>query len=615
MIWFAAGRRRHDICMRRLPMLCFGLISACLQLTARDLVRIPGKAYDPVDERTGVKVHVRIDSFDISPTETTQAEFESIMGFNPSQYRGADLPVQNVSWWDAIRYCNLRSLREGLHPSYDLSSGRCDHRSNGYRLPTESEWVLAAALDSNASAEELKQAATLGTPDTKSIEELMQSVRAGPTPVASHGPNRLGLYDMLGNVWEWCQDFYDAVTWYPQAENPDGPDWGIARVIRGGSFATSTSTWSKGYRSSREPDQPSRFTGFRVCRTAAATPDAVVAEGNRDWLEPYNHPPAGFENSTGGLSSLLSVNGETIKSSEQWQKRKSELKAKWNGLLGSCGAGVSSPALRVIRTFSDDGYRGTLGALQVEPDAWEDIYVMEPSRPAEHPLPVVIVPFYDVDTPAGKDMGGRRYMPPSVRSFALLAVQRGYIAVAIRWFGESYGDLYSEAVANLELRHPGCIGMGKWVSDSHELINYLTARPDVDGKRIGIIGHSLGGKMALYAAAFDDRIAATIASEPGIGFSHSNYDDYWYFGKRLATVPPGTDQHELLALIAPRPFLLIGGDTYDGNDSWHYINAARQVYSLFGDPQRIGFLDHHKGHTPTPEAAWQAMEWFRHFLQ
>ena len=234
MIWFAAGRRRHDICMRQLPMLCFGLVSACLQLTARDLVRIPGKAYDPVDERTGVKVHVRIDSFDISPTETTQAEFESIMGFNPSQYRGADLPVQNVSWWDAIRYCNLRSLREGLHPSYDLSSGRCDHHSNGYRLPTESEWVLAAALDSNASAEGLKQAATLGTPDTKSIEELMQSVRAGPTPVASHGPNRLGLYDMLGNVWEWCQDFYDAVTWYPQADNPDGPDWGIARVIRGG---------------------------------------------------------------------------------------------------------------------------------------------------------------------------------------------------------------------------------------------------------------------------------------------------------------------------------------------------------------------------------------------
>jgi hypothetical protein len=121
--------------------------------------------------------------------------------------------------------------------------------------------------------------------------------------------------------------------------------------------------------------------------------------------------------------------------------------------------------------------------------------------------------------------------------------------------------------------------------------------------------------MALYAAAFDSRIAVTVSSEPGIGFSHSNYDDYWYFGKRLAGAPPGTDQHELLGLIAPRPFLLIGGDKFDGADSWHYINAARQVYRLYGEPNAIGFLDHHQGHSPTPEAAFQAMEWLRHYLE
>ena len=186
--------------------------------------------------------------------------------------------------------------------------------------------------------------------------------------------------------------------------------------------------------------------------------------------------------------------------------------------------------------------------------------------------------------------------------------------MAIRWFGESYGESYSEAVANLTIRHPGCTGIGKWVSDANALVNYLISRPDVDRNRLAIIGHSLGGKMALYASAFDERIAVTVASEPGIGFSHSNYGDYWYFGKRLATAPPGADQHELLGLIAPRPFLLIGGDKFDGNDSWHYINAARQVYTLFGKPQNIGFLDHHQGHTPTPDAVWSAMEWLRSFL-
>jgi dienelactone hydrolase len=558
----------------------------------------------------GIKVHVHVDSFLVSPTETTQEEFISVMGSNPSQYRGANLPVQNVSWWDAIRYCNARSIREGLHPAYDLSTGHYDRHSNGYRLPTEAEWTLAAGED--ASVEKLRQIATLGSRDTKNIAALMQLVRAGPTPVASHQPNHWGLYDMLGNVWEWCQDFFDPVIWYPQADNPDGPNWGIARVIRGGSFASSTSS-TKGYRSSLDPDQHSRFTGFRVCRTSFPLSKEIAHDP--DWFKAYNMPPAGFETSTGKLLPLLRGDAGTIDTPQQWQLRSIALKNKWKELLGSCGTELPSPAIRVIRTFHDDGYNGTLAALQVELESWEDILVMRPNRPADHPLPVVIVPFYDVDSPAGKDMGGRRYMPPGVRSFALLAVQEGYIAVAIRWFGESYGPSYSEAVANLELKHPGCTGIGKWVSDSHELIDYLTSLPDVDSRHIGIIGHSLGGKMALYAAAFDDRIAVTVASEPGIGFSHSNYDDYWYFGKRLATVAPGTDQHELLAFIAPRPFLLIGGDMFDGNDSWHYINAARQVYSLLNHPQNIGFLDHHQGHSPTPEAAWRSMEWLRHFLQ
>src|SRR5690349_20212531 len=114
-------------------------------LGARDLVLIPAQSTDVVDERTGVKTPLRVGSFRISPTECTQAEYRSVTGVNPSLHQGPDLPVENVSWWDAIRYCNARSLREKLEPCYDLRTGKCDLNRNGYRLPTEAEWVAAAA--------------------------------------------------------------------------------------------------------------------------------------------------------------------------------------------------------------------------------------------------------------------------------------------------------------------------------------------------------------------------------------------------------------------------------------------------------------------------------------
>jgi pimeloyl-ACP methyl ester carboxylesterase len=594
------------------------LLAAVLFLPAafaRDLVRIPARSSTVVDERTGIRTNIRIGEFLLSPTEITEDDYVAVMGTNPSAYKGGNLPVQNVSWWDAVHYCNARSIREGLEPCYDLSSGRCDRNRNGYRLPTEAEWLSAAGENDKANSENLTVSATIGSRDTKDLNALMEIVRRGPTSVAVHHPNRLGIYDMIGNVWEWCQDWFDSVVSYPSTDNPEGPAWGISRTLRGGSFASSTSTWAKGYRTSMEPDRRSRFTGFRVCRTASTFAPLPVSEPQASWFKPYNERPPELEHTEATLSPLLQSGNTRITSSTQWQARAAELRAKWHGLLGTCPAELQSPAFRPIRVFHEPEYTGTLGALQVEADSTEDVFVMVPNRPADKPRPVVIVPFYDVDASAGKDMGGRRYSPPGVRSLALLAVQQGWIAIAVRWFGESYGESYSEAVANLELRHPGCTGLGKWVSDAHEVINYLDNRPDVDSTRIAVIGHSLGGKMALYAAAFDERIGVAIASEPGIGFNQSNYDDYWYFGKQILKAPPGTNQHELLALIAPRPFLLIGGDQFDGKNSWRYIDAARQVYALYGADQRIGYLNHHQGHSPTPDAAWRAIEWIRHFIQ
>ena len=252
--------------------------------------------------------------------------------------------------------------------------------------------------------------------------------------------------------------------------------------------------------------------------------------------------------------------------------------------------------------------------LQVEPHWWEKILVMMPAEAMTRPRPVVIVPFYDVDTSAAKNLSGNLFLGETVDPYAYCAVQKGYIAVAIRWWGESYGESWNEAVANLKLRHPHVTGLGKWVWDAHRLVDYLYTLPEVDRTRIGIIGHSLGGKMALYAPAFDNRITAVVSNELGIGLSFSNYDDYWYLGNFIRNMDHGTDQHELIALIAPRPFLLVGGDKYDTKKSWYYINAARSVYQLYDKPKNIGYFNHHTGHRPTPEAVWLSNEWLAHFL-
>ena len=146
------------------------------------------------------------------------------------------------------------------------------------------------------------------------------------------------------------------------------------------------------------------------------------------------------------------------------------------------------------------------------------------------------------------------------------------------------------------------------------MVDYIYTLPEADHENIGIIGHSLGGKMALYAAVFDQRISAVVSSEPGIGLEFSNYDDFWYFGDFIRSIDPSTDHHELLGLLAPRPFLLIGGDEYDTDKSWYYINAAREVYDIYGKPDNIGYFNHRTGHSPSPESVRLSVEWLKHFL-
>jgi pimeloyl-ACP methyl ester carboxylesterase len=150
--------------------------------------------------------------------------------------------------------------------------------------------------------------------------------------------------------------------------------------------------------------------------------------------------------------------------------------------------------------------------------------------------------------------------------------------------------------------------------DAPRGVDLLESLEEVDRKRLGAVGHSLGGKEALYLAAFDERIKATVSSEGGVGLRFSNWHDPWYVGDAIKRPDFAREHHELVAMIAPRPFLLLGGDSADGDRSWPFIAAALPVYCLYGEPRRVGLFNHKKGHSVPPEAEKRLYEWLSTYV-
>ncbi|MDA1312199.1 MAG: SUMF1/EgtB/PvdO family nonheme iron enzyme [Acidobacteria bacterium] len=577
----------------------------------------PGQA--PGASARSIEQEITLAGFMIGATEVAQQSFEEVMGYNPSAAKGPQLPVTNMSWVEAIEYCNRRSKREKFEPCYNLETYQCDVRKNGYRLPTEAEWTFAAR--SSVIPRDRPELANLGSDNTKSIERLRSDLRERTVrAVGSYPPDDHGLYEMLGNVWEWTHDYFNTHSaLLTKTEFPLGPGRGLERVLMGGSFRSGF--WGRGskavaardFRTGRPQDAKSKYTGFRLCRTIpAANFRSLTRAGREEWLAQFNQVPAEYRGKLGELSPVVPPDVDTV---EEWKTVRQAIRAKWRRVLGSPSIdSPPEPLARLVRTDEEDFYTGKLMYLRTEKDSWEKIYLMRPKAPVRTPTPVVIVPYYDVDTPIGRNLGGRLYTASHVRQFGLHMARRGYVVLAVRWFGESYGEDYAEAVASLYERHPNWSGLGKWVWDSQRVLDYIATLPDVDTGNIGMIGHSLGGKMTLYATAMDQRITAAVSSEPGIGLSFSNYEDYWYLSDAIQKREEPYDHHELLGLIAPRPYLLIGGDSADSDRSWYYINAARSVYQLFQRPQDIGYYNHRQGHSPSPEALELALEWLEHAL-
>jgi formylglycine-generating enzyme required for sulfatase activity len=267
--------------------LCFVSLFAAASASAQslfpdDFVLIEGGTFvmgspasEPERGRDETQHRVAVGDFHLARSELTQREYAALMGNNPSENKGDGLPVENVTWFDAVRYMNARSAREGLEPAYavDGETVTWNRNANGYRLPTEAEWEYAARAGTttpfntgNTITDAQANFYNHYGYNNNSSGNTIGGYRGNTIPVNAFRPNPWGLFDMHGNVGEWCWDRYGDYD-LGDASDPAGPATGAYRVHRGGGWNDFPKHVRSAYRGAAPPGNRVFNIGFRLARS------------------------------------------------------------------------------------------------------------------------------------------------------------------------------------------------------------------------------------------------------------------------------------------------------------------------------------------------------------
>jgi hypothetical protein len=349
-----------------------------------------------------------------------------------------------------------------------------------------------------------------------------------------------------------------------------------------------------------QPDQPSRAAdAWPQIAFAFEPPDALAAD-----LGDYRSP-------------LLFDDGRRVRTYEDWQLRRQEILRFWHDSLGAWPPVIDRPAVEIVESAPREGFI----QHRVRVEAAENLriggYLLVP--PGDRLRPAVLVVYYEPETGVGLSKS-------ELRDFGYQLARRGFVALSIGW-RRAYTDQQSPArqpLSSLAYVAANCY---------HALANL----PEVDPDRVGVVGHSFGGKWALFASCLYDKFACGVWSDPGIVFDEKrgnvNYWEPWYLGwephrERKAGVPTetnprtgpykqlfeaGRDLHELHALMAPRPFLVSGGSE-DPPERWKALNHSIAVNRLLGYENRVA-MTNRPGHSPSEESNEQIYLFFEHFLK
>lgn len=383
-------------------------------------------------------------------------------------------------------------------------------------------------------------------------------------------------------------------------------------------------------------DLPARAAGQTVHAVVAVTDAgeppltrygrAVITIRDEDQarrtLAPFFAPPPEYANRFGALRPPLQfADGARVATPAQWPDRRREILRQWHELMGPWPPVLEHPRVEILATEAHDNFTQQRVRLEIAPGQTGEGWLLRPR--GEGPFPAVLVVYYEPETSVGLNPA------QPLRDFGLGLARRGFVTLSIGAPGGSAWrpDLGSARCQPLSFH--AYVAANGW--------HALASLPGVDDRRIGLTGHSYGGKWALFGAALWERFAAVAVSDPGIVFDETrpnvNYWEPWYLGRDEAhprttaglpaagnprtgayrnLVAGGHDLQELHALIAPRPFLVSGG-AEDTPARWPALNHALAVNRLLGFTNRVAMTSR-PDHNPTAESNAQLYAFFEQFL-